>query len=101
MCRSSGAGCGNITELAANATSFTATDLEAVTTYVLTVRAYNNGGSNEVVSSITTLPWPPAAPSNLSYNDLKQTEVILVWQDNADNETGYILENCTDPPTAH
>ena len=61
------------------------------------VRAYNNGGFNEVVSSVTTLPWPPAAPDNLTINVLSQTEVEITWQDNADNETAYILEKCTGP----
>jgi hypothetical protein len=49
-------------------------------------------------------PAPPAAPTNLSANVVKQgrgkkatiISVDLTWNDNADNETGYIVERCVE-----
>jgi hypothetical protein len=31
----------------------------------------------------------PAAPSNLRAAQISQTEIIVTWQDNSDNETGF------------
>jgi len=31
----------------------------------------------------------PAAPSNLRASQISQTEIIVTWQDNSDNETGF------------
>jgi|GEM_PF-5258199 len=53
------------------------------------------GGGCEPVNS-----WPPEAPSNLTKEDLpdtfengcRYTHTLISWQDNSDNEQGFILE---------
>jgi hypothetical protein len=42
----------------------------------------------------------PAAPTNLQAEAVSSTEVILLWQDNANNETEYLVEGRTASDTA-
>ncbi len=75
--------------------------LIANTGYVYRVQAANDGGvssfSNE--ANVTTLPNPPAAPSNLLVTvptngsvaaaAAGSTSLVLTWQDNSNNEDGF------------
>ena len=79
----------------ANATSFSDTsNLSAGTTYYYRVRALGTLGpsTNSNIASATT-PATPVAPSNLVATSLSGSlEIDLTWTDNADNETGFIVE---------
>ncbi|MGV3719338.1 MAG: SBBP repeat-containing protein, partial [Actinomycetota bacterium] len=74
--------------------------LEPDTTYTYRVRAVNDFGASAYsnVAVVTTLPVPPAAPSNLTAVALNQTSVQLDWTDGSDNETGFEIERA--PETA-
>src|SRR5207244_3491404 len=50
-----------------------------------------DGASSDAsnVASATTLPLPPAAPSDLQAIPVAFNEIDLVWTDHASNETGY------------
>jgi titin len=78
----------------ANATSFADTSLEASTKYFYRLRAYNAGGHSPYSTAVsaTTLPYPPAAPSNLTATALSQTQINLAWDDKATSEEGFKIE---------
>jgi hypothetical protein len=38
----------------------------------------------------------PVAPSNLTANPESATEIVLNWNDNSTNETGFKIESCQD-----
>ena len=89
----------NFTQIAillANATSYSATNLNASTTYQFRVRAYdgNNLSGFSNVAAATTQP-APAAPSNLTATP-SAGKITLAWTDNATNEMGFTLERSTD-----
>lgn len=52
------------------------------------------GSSASLLSSFWKLglPDPPAAPSNLSFEDSNPGEIRLFWNDESDDETGFSLE---------
>ena len=58
----------------------------------LTVRD-SSGASSTATTSIVVNPAPPASPSALTAS-LSGTLVLLAWQDNSSNETGFSLERC-------
>ncbi len=80
---------------AANATSFPdTTGLVAGTTYFYRVRATGTIGNsaNSNIASATT-PSKPAAPTNLVTTPAAgSVQINLTWTDNANNETGFIVE---------
>ncbi len=43
-----------------------------------------------------TQPSPPAAPSNLLANSSSSTTIEVKWDDNSDNEAGFVLHYSTD-----
>lgn len=95
--RDDGEGFAPLVELPADTTTFTDTELQAATTYRYRVAAANEWGrsawSNTLV--VRTLPWPPAAPTDLRAREVTQTRVALTWTDRADNESGFEVERDT------
>ncbi len=83
-----------IATVGANATSFSNSALTPNTAYSYRVRAINGGGTSAYsnVSSATTFPNPPGAPTNLSATTISNSQIDLGWQDNAANELGFIIE---------
>jgi len=79
---------------AANATSFSDTNVQVLTEYSYRVRAVNAAGqspfSNE--ASAATPDVSPAAPSEVSAVVVSTSQIDLTWKDNADNEAGYKIE---------
>jgi subtilisin family serine protease len=83
--------------LSPNATFYSATNLNASTTYQFRVRAYdgnNHSGFSNVASATTQAA--PAAPSNLTATPSPAGKITLRWTDNATNESGFKLERSTD-----
>src|SRR5207237_4803410 len=72
----------------------------ARTQYSYRTRAPNAVGpsANSNIASATTqaAPTAPAAPSNLAASAVSSSQINLTWTDNANNETGFILERSTD-----
>ncbi|MBR5242938.1 MAG: fibronectin type III domain-containing protein, partial [Thermoguttaceae bacterium] len=78
--------------LAADATSYDATDLAANATYEYRVTAFNNfGASDAVVATVSTL-IAPTAPTGLVFTnyDAANARLTMKWVDNADNESIYV-----------
>jgi len=92
--RTSAGAFGVVANPGANANSFTDTGLTANTTYFYHVKAVNAGGSSAFSSELsgTTLPQPPAAPSNLQVAVHSLSQLGVTWDDNSDNETGFRVE---------
>jgi hypothetical protein len=58
----------------------------------------HNGTSAYAVSNSVLVPadaTPPAAPSNLAASNITQTTLTLTWQDNSNNEAGFIVQRAT------
>jgi hypothetical protein len=69
-------------------------------TYYIKVKAKDINGAESLWSNshkiiIDLEITKPVAPSKLSATTLSQNNVALVWQDNADNETGFKIERKT------
>lgn len=81
-----------IGSVGANVTTYTDTNLTPGTTYIYRVYAYNSAGnsgySNEA-SATTLSPQAPQPPSNLTAQVEYPNKIILGWQDNSTNETGF------------
>jgi hypothetical protein len=82
----------------ANITAYSDPTVLPNTTYAYQVLAFNMGGDSQPsnVAIVTTPPLPPAAPTDLIANAPSSTQVNLAWADNANNETGFRIERCTD-----
>jgi len=85
----------------ANATNTTISNQTyiASTQYGFRVRAFSyTGYQNSLPSNValaTTPAWP-AAPTSLTATAASNTQINLIWEDNAGNETGYKIERSTD-----
>ena len=99
--RCTSAGCSNFAQIAtvgANVTSYLNTGLSGSTSYSYRVRAYNAAGdsnySNTASAVTQAAPALPAAPTNLAAVVLSKSQVNLSWTDNANNETGFLIQRC-------
>jgi len=80
----------------ANVTNFADTGLSNGTQYFYRVRATNSAGDSAYTNEANaTTPTPPVAPSNPQTTLITQTEIDLVWTDNANNEDGYRIRRAT------
>ncbi|MDZ7303603.1 MAG: fibronectin type III domain-containing protein [candidate division KSB1 bacterium] len=95
--KTSGGTYAEIATVGANTTNYSNTGLNGNTQYIYRVRAYNTGGHSAYSdsASATTLTDPPAAPTNLFATTISNSQIDLVWTDNATNETGFIIERKT------
>jgi len=84
------------TGLAVNSASFTdSTGVTNSTTYGYQACAVNVAGTTCSTTTFVTTPaaTPPASPSGLT-TSTSNISVILNWTDNANNETGYVVQRC-------
>ncbi|MBQ7110623.1 MAG: hypothetical protein IJO06_05315, partial [Thermoguttaceae bacterium] len=82
-----------VATLAADATSFDATDLAANASYEYRVSAFNNFGASAAVAATVSTLIAPNAPTDLIFTKYDATAGTLTmkWSDNADNETTYVV----------
>ena len=99
--RCAGATCTNfvaIASLGANATAYQNTGLSSSTAYRYQVRAFNgagNSGYSNIASATTqATTTAPAAPTLLGATAVSSSQINLSWTDNANNETGFLVEQC-------
>jgi len=82
-----------------SSTGYSNTGLAASTSYSYRVRATNAGSdsdySNTTTATTQASALPPAAPSSLTALAVSGSQINLAWTDNADNETGFMIERCT------
>ncbi|MDI6793521.1 MAG: choice-of-anchor D domain-containing protein, partial [bacterium] len=84
---------GELTRVAANATTYTDFNLESETTYCYQVKTYNAyGESRPSNESCATSLGSLAPPDNLSAAAVLSSQIRLNWRDNANNETGFKIE---------
>jgi uncharacterized lipoprotein YddW (UPF0748 family) len=92
--RDTGEGFVLLAELPPNATTFTDTGLAPATCVRYRVAAQNPYGSSPYSNEVDacTLPAIPQAPTGLAAVSVTQTQVVLTWEDNSDNETGFRIQ---------
>ncbi|MBN1669829.1 MAG: fibronectin type III domain-containing protein [Kiritimatiellae bacterium] len=83
-----------ITQPAANATTYTDSGLAAATKYYYRVRAYNSAGDSGYsnVGSATTGETVPSAPGSLTAASLSASQIKVSWIDSSSNETGFKID---------
>jgi formylglycine-generating enzyme required for sulfatase activity len=83
-----------LAQTSANQSTYADTGLTAATTYYYRVKAYNTAGesfyTNVAVGS--TLHPTPQPPSGLQVTALSASSLQLVWDDNSNDELGFIIE---------
>lgn len=90
----SGATWDAVTVTSAGATSYTNTSVPA-DSYIYRIRAEKSGGQSAwVTDTVEVSIDPPDAPSNLVLvtTGTNRANVLLTWDDNSDDETGFIVE---------
>jgi len=80
-----------------NQTGCLDTGLTCATLYAYRIRAFNRYGFSEYSQTATAAtgpcpPPPPNPPSGLTANLLSPGEVFLTWNDDSDDEEGFVLE---------
>jgi len=96
--RCQGVGCTDFVEVGstgADDTDFADAGLTAGEQYRYRVRAENAVGFSNYSNIAEAATDLPAAPTALGVVAISPTRIDLVWTDNADNETDYLVERCT------
>ena len=87
-----------VASLGANVTTYQNTGLSPATAYRYQVRALNAAGNSAYsnIASATTqaATTAPAAPTALAATAVSSSQINLTWADNANNETGFLVERC-------
>ncbi len=79
--------------LAANSVSYIDTTVTAGRTHAYRVKAVNGALSSGYSNTYSvSIPPAPAAPTSLVAGLLSGPQAQLTWQDNASNETGFVIE---------
>ncbi|MEW6027431.1 MAG: fibronectin type III domain-containing protein [Planctomycetota bacterium] len=83
-----------ITDRAANSTSWVDTDILPDTVYYYRLFGWNSGGYGGYsdVASLTTPFWLPLAPDQLAAWAVSASQINLSWRDNSNNETEFSIE---------
>jgi fibronectin type 3 domain-containing protein len=78
----------------AGATTYSDTDVQASRSYTYRLSSYNPVGHSAWTEEFqaTTLPTVPDAPGGLMADSAGSNHVDLSWNDNSDNEEGFILQ---------
>jgi hypothetical protein len=94
--REGGGGWYQTDSVGANVTTYRDANMQAGKTYIYRVNASSANGyspySNEASITITAAMMPPAAPSSLTATAGGTGGITLNWQDNSNNETGFVIE---------
>lgn len=89
----------NLQELAAGATTYRDSAINMGSTYQYRVAAFNGAGSSAYVQSSSLLVEQketiPATPTNMLAT-VMVSSIVLSWEDNANNESNYLLERRVD-----
>ncbi len=89
--RDSGLGFELIAELGADITQFIDSDLNYDTDYRYRVVAYTTANvSNWAVSDLVNISYP--APSNITISPLNDSQLLIHWTDNTNDEDGFRIE---------
>ena len=87
---------GNLTgTVGANVQGFTQTGLNPGQNYSYHVKAYIEDCESEPSNTVSQTPGPltPAAPTNLQVVNVGECQFLATWEDNSDNEDGFVLYN--------
>jgi hypothetical protein len=87
-----------------NISNFTDASLQMSSSYQYRVRSYNTNGVSAFSNTVeikTKYITPPTAPSKLKSTDITDKSITVTWDDNSDNESGFIITRtlATDPST--
>ncbi len=77
-----------------NATSYMDNDMQMNSTYHYRVRAFTGGSFSEYCTPIVIMtPYVqlPSAPTSLKSSDYTEKSVTISWNDNSNNENGFII----------
>lgn len=84
-------GYGLLASVGANVATYSDATVKDETTYYYKVRTVLNGSKSTFSTEVTvsTLPNPPAAPSNLAVMSFTNKQVILSWKDNSSKKASF------------
>lgn len=85
----------SITVVAANAVTYDDINLQSSTTFVYKVRALHGGQASDWSNTAraTTTIYTPLPPTNLEAEALPGNVALLSWEDQAYNETGFVVQS--------
>ncbi len=68
----------------------------AVGTYTVGIQVTDNDGGFTLANTTVVVapPPPPVAPSELRVDFIAANRIQIMWNDNSDNEDGFVIESC-------
>lgn len=88
-----------VAAVGANVTNYQNFGLKPNTTYYYKVQAISGDGASGFTNTASAKTYlaaqPPSAPSKLTAEGVSTAQINLTWQDNANNETGFVIERAT------